>query len=249
MNRPDPRYYLELLRPGLIPIPAIQPGVCSVCRTGVREGFEDCRSCEEHRHRRDVRVLAISMSAHGEFLHRHLRRYKDGNADERRLFTRRLAALLELFLRHHLDCLGGPFNQVATVPSTTSNRDALRAIVNQLRRFKGWQNPLACRTRPDNLTHFIAARSIAGQRVLLFDDTFTSGRSIFGAYRVLEEAGAQVVGPLVVGRHFHPESSDWPNHKKLMKCLKRTPWSVEACGICGPVHCPGLPPPPTLALL
>lgn len=246
MNRPDPWYYLESLRPGLVPIPAIQPGVCSVCRTGVSEGFEDCRSCGEHQHRLDVRVLAISMSAHGEFLHRHLRRYKDGNADERRLFTRRLAALLELFLRHHSDCLGGSFAQVATVLS--KNRDAPRAIVNQLSRFRGLQNPLRYQIGSNGLPHFTATRSIAGQRVLLFDDTFTSGQSIFGAYRVLEEVGAQVVGPLVIGRHFHPESSEWPNHKKLMKCLKQTPWSVQACGICGPIHCPGLRPSPTLGL-
>lgn len=248
MNRPDPWYYLESLRPGLISIPAIQPGVCSVCRTGVREDFKNCRSCREHQHRPNVRVLAISMSAHGKFLHRHLRRYKDGNADEKRIFTRRLAALLELFLQHHLDCIGGPFDQVATVPSATKNRDAPRVIVNQLRRFEDWTNPLECRTRPDNSPHFIAARSIAGQRVLLFDDTFTSGRSIFGAYRALEAVRAQVVGPLVIGRHFHPESSEWPNHRKLMKCLEKTPWSLEACGICGPVHCPGLQPAPTLGL-
>lgn len=246
MNRPDPRNYIEPLRPGLIPIPAIQPGVCSICRTGVSEGFEDCRSCEEHQHRPGVQVLAVSMSAHGELLHHHLRRYKDGSAYERRAFTRRLAALVELFLQHHLDCLGGPASQVATVPSTY--RDAPRAIVNQLHRFKGLANPLECRIEPDNFRSFITTRSIAGQRVLLLDDTFTSGKSIFKAYRVLEEAGAQVVGPLVIGRHFHPESSDWPNHRKLMRCLGKVPWSVEACGICQPVDCPGLRPSPTLGL-
>lgn len=186
------------------------------------------------------------MSAHGELIHHHLRRYKDGSSYERRTFTRRLAALVELFLQRHLDCLGGPANQVASVPSTY--RDAPRAIVNQLRRFKGLANPLECQIGPDNFRSFVTTRSIAGQRVLLFDDTFTSGKSIFKAHRVLEEAGAQVVGPLVIGRHFHPESSDWPNHRKLMRCLEKVPWSVEACGICQPVDCPGLQPPPTLGL-
>lgn len=245
MNQPDPWPYLESLKPGLIPIPRIQPGVCPICRAGVEQGSEVCTRCEECRHSHTFRVLPISISIHRKTLHKHLRWYKDGDSFETKQFTRRLAALLKLFLQYHLiPCLGGPVDLVATVPSSSKDRDAPRAILNQIRQFKDGSNPLERKIDADDFT-LVANPRVAGQRVLLLDDTFTRGKSIFEAYRALDEAGAHIVGPLVIGRHFH---SDWPPNAELLKCLEKVPWSVEACGICQPVDCPELRPSPTLAL-
>ncbi len=245
MNRPDPWPYLEKLRAGLIPIPAEQAGVCPICRTGVKEGYELCYSCDNsNQDSEDILVVPISISVHTGLLHHHLRNYKDGSPIQKSWSAARLAALLKLFLDYHLDsCLGGPIEHVATVPS--SHRDAPRTIVNQLSQFQGWPNPLEYSGGPGGYSQIIVTRPVAGQRVLLLDDTFTTGKSIFEAYRVLDEADARVVGPVVIGRHIHRE---WSSNIKLIKCLEQTPWSIEACGICQPVPCPDLRPPPTLPL-
>ena len=110
-----------MLRPGLLPIAGIQPGVCPVCRSAPADGYPTCYECRDHRH---VSVVPISMSVHPQHLHHHLRHYKDdSSAVVRQRFTLRLAALLSLFLDRHLDrCLGGPVDLIATVPSVA--RDA-----------------------------------------------------------------------------------------------------------------------------
>ena len=130
--------YLQPLLPGLVPVPAVQPGVCSICRTAAKDGYNDCYRCAGQ----TVSVVPISLSIHGELLHHHLRHYKDNpHADVRQKLTIRLVALIELFLRHHLDsCLGGPVHRVATVPS--QRRDAPWGIIRCLGRFAGQTNPL-----------------------------------------------------------------------------------------------------------
>lgn len=217
---------LAPLRPGLVPVPALQPGVCPVCRTGTKDGFEDCYGCSGSSHR----VLPISMSVHGELLHHHLRNYKDGpNEDIRNKFTLRLAALLETFLSNHLHpCLGGDVDLVATVPS--SRRDAPWAIVSRLRRFNGLTNVLTC----DSSGTLSLTSAIAGRRVLLLDDTFTTGGSILPAASLLVANGANVVGPIVLGRHFRPTYSA---SQALARCLDGRPWRQDRCGICAGEVC------------
>ena len=61
------------LLPGLKPVPALQPGICPVCRTGVRADFIKCYPCRKS----SLSVVPISLSIHGELLHHHLRHYKD----------------------------------------------------------------------------------------------------------------------------------------------------------------------------
>lgn len=217
---------LAPLRPGLVPVPALQPGVCPVCRTGTKDGFDDCYRCSGSPHR----VLPISMSVHGELLHHHLRNYKDGpNEAIRSKFTIRLAALVETFLSNHLDrCLGGGVDLVATVPSP--RRDAPWAIVSRLQRFNGFSNVLAC----DPSGALSVDPAVAGRRVLLLDDTFTTGSSILSAAALLVRNGATIVGPVVVGRHFRPA---YEASQALAKCLEARPWLPDRCGICGGEVC------------
>ena len=175
-------------------------------------------------------VVPISLSIHGELLHHHLRHYKDNpHADVRQKLTIRLAALIELFLRHHLDsCLGGPVHRVATVPS--QHRDAPWGIIRWLGRFAGQTNPLTY--QPEH--RFVATANLQDQRVLLVDDTFTSGQSLFAAHQALTDAGAEVAGPLVIGRHVRP---DWPPSAELLQRLKSMQWSVTRCCRCAGVVC------------
>lgn len=217
---------LAPLRPGLVPVPAHQPGLCPVCRTGTKDGFDDCYRCAGSPHR----VLPISMSVHGELLHHHLRNYKDGpNEAIRAKFTLRLAALVETFLSNHLDrCLGGNVDLVATVPS--ARRDAPWAIVSRLQRFDGFTNVLTC----DPSGTLSADPAVAGERVLLLDDTFTTGSSIRPAADLLVRCGATVVGPVVIGRHFRPA---YQASQALAKCLENRQWLPDRCGICAGEIC------------
>lgn len=228
----------ELLAPllaGLVPVPAHQPGVCPVCRTGTKEGFTDCYVCSGSPHR----VLPISMSVHGELLHHHLRNYKDGPTEEIRASpTLRLAALLETFLANPLDrCLGGPVDRVATVPS--QNRDAPWAIVSRLQRFASQFNAL----QMDGHGTLVVSGAVAGKRVLLLDDTYTTGASILPAADLLVAHGATVVGPVVLGRHFRPGYSA---SQALARCLDGHAWRPDQCGLCSGIVCdPSLRTNPT----
>jgi hypothetical protein len=174
------------------------------------------------------------MSVHTEQLHNHLRRYKDDSSPAtRERLTLRLAALLGLFLDRHLDsCLGGQPDLVATVPSAA--RDAPWRIVQRLYRFQGATNPLYF---DPNEQRFAVNQPVAGRRVLLIEDTFTKGRKTFAAVDVLLSAGAEVAGPVVVGRHFQPDT--WEPSAELFRCLRRHRWTLDACAICGGVTCGG----------
>ena len=90
---------------------------------------------------------------------------------------------------------------------------------------------------------FVAPAELKGRRVLLIDDTFTRGRSITAAYEALPSVGADVLVPLVIGRHFRP---DYSTSQALHDCLSRRRWKLKHCGICKPVECPEIAGPATL---
>lgn len=238
MSTIDARRFVDLLRPGLIPIAGVQAGVCSKCRSGARPGFLDCYECSRSG---IIEVLPISMSAHGGPLHHRLRNYKDDTrAERRRQYTLQLAALLSEFLGRHMDCLGGEPEAVTTVRS--ENRDAPRRIVRRIRSLRDIHVPLVW-VGDDAHGRFVAPNELRGRRVLLLDDTFTRGRSIVGAYRALTAVGADVLMPLVIGRHFHP---DYVTSRPLNDCLRHRKWKLKRCGICKPISCPDIGGPPQL---
>ena len=86
----------------------------------------------------------------------------------------------------------------------------------------------------------LVAPQVEDRSVLLLDDTFTRGRSIAAAHRALVSGGASIIGPLVIGRHFH---LDFPTSVGLWSCLKDQRWSLDRCGLCGPVDCQTEPLP------
>ena len=153
------------------------------------------------------------MSVHGDPLHDRLRGYKDGGiAAQRNVFALQLAVLLDLFFEHHADCLGGQPQAITTVRS--ASRDAPARIVELIRSLRELHIPLGWdpeQARPR------AGDELRGKRVLLIDDTFTQGRSIAAACRALRLVGAEIMTPLVIGRHFHP---NFPTSKPLYACLR-----------------------------
>ena len=68
------------------------------------------------------------------------------------------------------------------------------------------------------------ARQLAGEDVLLVDDTWTTGANAQSAALALKAAGAGAVGVVVIGRHIH---DDYGNTAQRLKGLPRFSW--ERC--------------------
>ena len=201
------------------------------CRSGVGDDYARCFQCNEYG---VPAVLPISMSLHSSALHYRLRRYKDAPSDvERREHSLVLAALLKLFLQHHGGCLGEAPDFVVTVPSKA--RDALKAVVKMLPKLDAKRiRALKATGTSSDPRYKLVAPQVEGRSVLLLDDTFTRGRSIAAAHGALLEGGAEVLGPLVIGRHFHRDY--WAN-EHLWSCLQDQEWHLDSCGLCEPIDC------------
>ena len=237
MTKPDPKRYLERLESGLVPIADAQPLVCRTCRSGANPGFERCYQCQNEG---IVKVLPISMSIHGEALHHRLYNYKNGNPRQKKDYTLQLAALLHLFLKTHRKCIGGRYDAVVTVPS--SKRDAVMGIVKRLPKLRDRHVALKY-AGIDGSPTYEAPAKLQAKRVLLVDDTFTTGTSISAAHAALTKVEADVLVPVVIGRHFRPE---FPTSRQLASCLRKHTWQLDRCGVCGPVNCDHGSEPPRL---
>lgn len=229
------RLVVAPLLPELVPVPHTpQSGICDTCRSSATESFQRCRPCSDASILLPPPVLPVTMSIAGGVVHHHLRTYKDAfDGGARDQATNRLAALLALFLRAHRDCVG-EFDVAVCVPS--ARRVAMRAVVDRLSSLQGRivdaladtseANPRCA--DPDRFT--VLDRSLVeGQRVLLVDDTFTTGGSLFSAAHTLRTAGATIVGPVVIGRHVNP---DYPPSELMLEWLGDRPWAEDRCGRC-----------------
>jgi adenine/guanine phosphoribosyltransferase-like PRPP-binding protein len=66
-------------------------------------------------------------------------------------------------------------------------------------------------------------RSLAGEAVLLIDDTWTTGASAQSAAAVLRRAGAGPIAAVVIGRYLNPE---WrTNDRRLGRIRQPFDWS------------------------
>lgn len=239
--------YANFLLP---PAPPETPDVCSVCLT-FTQGFDTCYPCG-HRQRVADAVLPISYSPHLRQLHAALRGYKEGWASSRRL-TLELAAVLWRFLVRHESCVArrtgiDEFPLVTTVPSSDIERDAkhpLHEIVGQLvghtaDRFEHLLRPTGAEVEPRavDARRYEATRRLAGESVLLIDDTWTTGASAESAAHVLRAAGAGVIAVVVIGRHIH---EDFEGNAERLGALPRFTW--ERCAFEHPE-----PPDPSLQI-
>lgn len=225
---------VQPLRPGLVPVPAWpQDGVCRICRSGCEPQYRQCYPClEAERSVGAPEVLPIAMSIDQELLHHHLRGYKDSRSGRTRdQMALRLAGLVSMFLRHHRTCIG-EFDSVTAVPS--SQRLALQPVLRRVASLAGVHHQALNSSGPgikENLAteRFEVTRQVRGERVLLIDDTFTRGRSLFSAAGALRDAEAHVVGPLVIGRHVQPT---FHTTQPLLKWLTGRSWDELRCCRC-----------------
>lgn len=218
-------------------IPPPGAGVCGICHSSV-VGYDHCYPCNQARQflQRDVpTVVPISLEVEGEQLHHALKGYKDGRDDAvRDRFAYQLAALSELFWRHHQTCLE-PFDAITTVPS--AHRNAFEAVIQRSQRLTDLYRPALKRagasgTHELDASKFTVAPGEAeGRRIVLVDDTFTSGATVFSAARAIRAAGGLVEHIVVIGRYI---KRSYPPSAELIDRMRREPWDAAECVCCRP---------------
>ncbi|MGO9898993.1 MAG: hypothetical protein ACLP0J_04720 [Solirubrobacteraceae bacterium] len=233
----------ELTAPyeGAMLSPRHGPDVCVACLNFTR-GFHRCFACTSVPCQIDA-IVPISYSVAHEQLHHALASYKRLEGLPARRFTRDLAAILWRFLAEHEQCVAAAagaerFDVVTTVPSTDRDRDGqhpLREIVGELvgptrsrheRLLRRSDTPLARRTFAPDL--YEPTRPLRGERILLIDDTWTTGANAQSAAAALRNAGAGGVAAVVIGRHLN---RGWHENDRRLQRIPR-PFDWTHCALC-----------------
>lgn len=221
-------------------VPPASPGVCLVCHSVPNPGFATCWSCDQtmaqvsHPLRR---IVPISLYKVGGQLHTWLRSYKNARSDMLTSRLRlRIAATVGRFLDQHGGCVApGGWDGLASVPSTGTRvgphplARALRLIPRFGEQYEAVLEPGTVRLdhlRADD-RGFRVTRDVAGQRILLVDDTLTSGARMQSAASALHVAGADVVAGVAVGRVFDPGWSE--RHAAVWEQARSRLFSFEEC--------------------
>jgi predicted amidophosphoribosyltransferase len=156
-----------------------------------------------------------------------------------------LASLLWTFLDKHLKCIedayGGPFDMGITVPSS-KQRNGINHLDDLLSCIQTWpvawrqgilskQRGEAAAERRQRIVPdlFAADPGVNGKRILLLDDTFTSGGTMASAARALRDAGATCVVGISFGRQLNVNREE---ARDLIAELPRRSLDLETC----PVH-------------
>lgn len=198
-------------------------------------------------------VVPIALYRLGDPLHLALRRYKHAPAvAARRHFVDVLTTFAYGFFRAHWGCIvatAGGLDSVVAVPSSTvpvlqrpaRQLPALHPLCTVLDRVPalhvtGW---VGMERGAGELGHlspsadsFIPSAEVTGQRVLVVDDTWSTGARACSAAHALRQAGAIVGAIVVLGRAIDPDASPavaawW---RATMAAAPAAPvWSAPCC--------------------
>jgi hypothetical protein len=195
-----------------------RPGLCIVCR-GPSGRRQQCFQCELHEQCAGGRladlVLPVAYAVKAGPHARNLWQYKSDSCDQAAAAGAAflLLALILVFLRDHGTCarrrVGEP-THVAVVPSARGRpgEHPLRTLIAP---YLTWPW-VSLSARPDQRQRDLdpdrfSAGPVPGGRVLLIDDTWTTGASAQSAAMALRRAGARTVATIVVGRHIGPDQA------------------------------------------
>ncbi len=226
--------------------------MCSTCHRNAPAQHQRCFQCHSHLNGTadllaDV-VVPISIAFAGQQFAHDLRQYKRSPSEAaRKEKQRRMATVLENFLRAHETCVAGAcgvtdFDVVTSVPSTKGlDPHPLSAMLSRTigQTAQRYRDLLRIGTDHGNRVfhphRFDTTDDLREQRVLLVDDTWTTGANAQSAAARLRLAGAEHVAVVVLGRWFDAsheaatayvtavrgEPFDW-----FTCCLDRSPHGV-----------------------
>jgi hypothetical protein len=154
-------------------------------------------------------------------------------------FLVRTAALLGYFLQLHGDCVataaGGQWNIITSVPSSRDREGEhpLETAIKLVPELRDQYEPLL-RLGPGEITHTVAGddgyeplRRLDGERILLVDDTFTSGARAQSAASAINNGGGVAAAILPVGRVINPNWSD--QHHEYWRRQSRVVFDFDRC--------------------
>jgi predicted amidophosphoribosyltransferase len=213
------------------PVLPAGPGVCEICHGAPGHGFDRCSSCVQTMRQvsRPVRrVVPVSL-------------YKDGlTATQRHRFTLQVAATIGRFLVGHQRCIAGserePWDLLVTVPSSKERvgthplRQAIDMLPAPLRDRAAdvlRRGPVPVDHRRADDLGFLVDADVGGARVLLVDDTLTTGARTQSAASALQLAGGRVVAAVVIGRVIRPEWSK--ESAALWRAARSRRFSFDTC--------------------
>jgi phosphoribosylpyrophosphate synthetase len=205
-----------------------------VCRSTASPGFARCLPCEQHRQAAAEQLAdavvpiayAIKRTQHAHSLAVYKATPPSAQA------KRNLSSLAVMFIAFHWECLtsavGGTFSHVVTVPSTRSRPgphplEAMVAARIGLPLLRPVVNPAyAAEDRAFHVDRFrVDGADTAGSRVLVVDDTWTTGGRVQALSCALKSQGAAGVAAVVLGRHVNP---DYGPARPLITRLRAEPW-------------------------
>ncbi|WNV91355.1 hypothetical protein [Umezawaea sp. Da 62-37] len=234
-----------LLRP-----PTAGPGVCATCWREVGSTTR-CDRCREHL---DLAgsvlaqvVVPISLAIRGKQFAHELWHYKDSRLlAVRNRIRLGLTAVTERFVATHEPCLATAagvenFDLVTTVPSTGGRVDHPLALMvgKTMSTTRSRYRPVlrtgqdAAEGRKFSLDRFSATGRVDGSRILLVDDTWTTGANAQSAAAALRTAGAKTVAVLVLGRWFDADFRPGATAEYLGRAATRR-FDWDLCCLCQP---------------
>jgi hypothetical protein len=139
----------------------------------------------------------------------------------------------------HGDCIRGAaaenWDVLTIVPSSAGRvgRHPLERVISMFRSLKDQYEPLLA-SGPGLAGHntaaddsYVTTTDVRGRRVLLIDDTFTSGARVQSAASALQLAGATVVAALPIGRVIKPDFN--AESKALLERAREHPFDFGVC--------------------
>jgi predicted amidophosphoribosyltransferase len=234
----------DTLAGDLVPMPSAGPDVCPHCHTARDESYPLCYSCG--RVRRGFghpcpHVLPISfymtpaanqpISQLREWLHDYKEHADD---DVRNTAGVMVAGILARYLVEHATALRerlGDWDHLVAVPS--KKHDGPPALAVALADFDDHLGAVSPLLQPGpgeiqrsipNAAGFETRTNVNGLRVLLVDDTFTTGATLHSAAHALVAGGAIVLAAVVVARKINPDPR-WANTAQVWDRQVAIPFS------------------------
>jgi hypothetical protein len=97
-----------------------------------------------------------------------------------------------------------------------------------LQHTMGGQTERLARTTADWL---VDGRAVSGRHVLLIDDVFVTGASMFSYAAALKSAGARHVGCIAVTRHVSLTHADYFDALRIVRRTRSWEWSAARCAV------------------
>ena len=235
------------LTDGLVSLPADAPDVCPACHTSKDLDDDLCFSCAQISATFGLScpmVIPISYyrtppeSEPRSALRERMHDYKE-HADPtvRKAEGRNVAAILSRYLVEQgakLRVQVGNWDCLVAVPSTKADGwPALASALDEFANLIGRTSLLLRRgtgvigRSSPNATAFDPTSDVTGLRVLLVDDTFTTGATLHSAARALMDHGAVVVAGLVVARKINPDAR-WAHSLQVWNRQAAIPFDFRA---------------------